>query len=128
MFQVTTGARGRGGAIWPNAIATVKAAAIGRPSRTAVLVGGPIVAIMRSPCALIRPRQCFGKCDSGRLRPGRESYGASMIDGSADRKSITGSDDQMVALLDELGRQEELAAALLGGVSPQNAGSHQHAA
>jgi glutamate dehydrogenase len=48
-----------------------------------------------------------------------------MIDGSADRKSITGSDDQMVALLDELGGQEEFAAALFGGVAPEDLARYQ---
>src|SRR5271165_784446 len=56
---------------------------------------------------------------------GSRPYGASMIDGSADRKSMTGTGDHMVALLDELGGQEEFAAALFGGVAPEDVARYQ---
>jgi glutamate dehydrogenase len=50
-----------------------------------------------------------------------------MADGSADRKSMTGPGDHMVALLDELGGQEEFTAALFGGVAPEDVARYQPA-
>ena len=48
-----------------------------------------------------------------------------MIDGSAGRKSMTDAGEGAVAAVDAPGGQEEFAAALFGGVAPEDVARYQ---